>query len=164
MAAPGSTSPSLDASLIALNFQHRGTLPRLKPYRLEVSTPETSPNWTPPPCTVFARRVFFVLPSMERGSVDQRQLAPNEREKFKAISSAKKGSDRDAQGKRSGKVYRIKAANMAARRARRSLNRVQPAVTIRALFVMSADRSNRATKRAPGRHHRHNDTEITSIA
>jgi hypothetical protein len=47
MAAPGSTSPSLDASLIALNFQHRGTLPRLKPYRLEVSTPETSPNWTP---------------------------------------------------------------------------------------------------------------------
>jgi hypothetical protein len=104
------------------------------------------------------------LPSMERGSLDQRQLAPNEREKFKAISSTKKGSDRDAQGKRSGKVYRIKAANMAARRARRSLNRVEPAVTIRALFVMSADRSNRATKRAPGRHHRHNDAEITSIA
>jgi hypothetical protein len=46
-AAPGSTSPSLDASLIALNLQHRGTLPRSKPYRLEVFTPETSPNWTP---------------------------------------------------------------------------------------------------------------------
>jgi hypothetical protein len=28
---------------------------------------------------------------MERGSVDQRQLAPNEREKFRAVSSTKKG-------------------------------------------------------------------------
>jgi hypothetical protein len=95
MAAPGSTSPSLDASLIALNLQHRGTLPRSKPYRLEVSIPETSPNWAPP-CTVFARRVFFVLPSMERGSVGQRKLAPNERKKFKAVSSTKTGSGRDA--------------------------------------------------------------------
>jgi hypothetical protein len=72
MAASGSTSPSLDASLIALNLQQRGTLPRSKTYRLEVSTPETSPNWTPPPCATFARRVFFVLPSMKRGGVDQR--------------------------------------------------------------------------------------------
>jgi hypothetical protein len=43
----GSTSPSLDAHPIALYSQQRGTLPRSKPYRLEVSTPETSPNWTP---------------------------------------------------------------------------------------------------------------------
>ena len=44
MVAPGSTARSLDASLIALNFEHRGMLPQLKPYRLEVSTPETSPT------------------------------------------------------------------------------------------------------------------------
>ncbi len=48
---------------------------------------------------------------------------------------------------------------MAARRACRSLNRVQPAVTISALFVLSADRSNRATKRAQqvSRHDRGGD-------
>jgi hypothetical protein len=118
MAAPGSTSPSLDASLIALNLQHRGTLPRSKPYRLEVSTPETSPNWTP--ALHGFREAGFPCIAID----GTRQL-------WTSVNSH----------------CRIKTANVVARRACRRPNRVQPAVTIRALFVLSADWCNRATKR-----------------
>ena len=54
------------------------------------------PQLDPPPCTVLARRVFFVLPSIERGSVDQR----NSHERARKVQSRlvyEKRSDRDAQ-------------------------------------------------------------------